>query len=104
MLKTPCIHCDLNQINIVFHIGKQHCSVDIVACMCCACSCCSAHIIYGSDELRCYLKIVLLFICLQGHNLIQFSQFHLTKYEEYFLIDTFSLGTLNALSSFVVKI
>ena len=58
---------------------KQHCSVDIVACICCACSGCSAHIVYGSDELRCYLKIVSLFICLLGHNLIQYSQFHLTK-------------------------
>ena len=56
-------------------MGKQHCSVDIVACICCACSCCSAH--NGSDELRCYLNIVLLFICLLGHNLLQYSQFHL---------------------------
>ena len=39
-------------------MGKQHCSVDIVACICYACSCCSAHIVYGSDEFRCYLKII----------------------------------------------
>ena len=85
MLKTLCIHCDLNQIIIVFHMRKQHCSVDIVACICCACSGCSAHIVYGSDELRCYLKIVLLFICLLGHNLIQYSQFHLTTLWRIFL-------------------
>ena len=76
MMKTLRIHCDFNQIIIVFHMRKKHCSVDIVTCICCACS---AHIVYGSDELRCYLKIVLLFICLLGHNLIQYSQFHLTK-------------------------
>ena len=64
---------------------KQHCSVDIVACICCACSGCSAHIVYGSDELRYYLQIVLLFICLLGHNLIQYSQFQLTKLWRIFL-------------------
>ena len=76
MLKTLCIHCDLNQINIVFSYGKKHCYVDIVACIRCACSSCSA---------MSYLKIVLLFICLLGHNLIQYSQFHLTKLWRIFL-------------------
>ena len=51
ILKTLCIHCDLNQINIVFHMGTKHGSVDIVVCVCCACFCCSAHMLYGSDEL-----------------------------------------------------
>ena len=64
---------------------KKHCSVDIVAIICCACSCCSAHLIYGTSELRCYLKIVLLFICLLGHNLIQYSQFPLTKLGRIFI-------------------
>ena len=97
MLKILCIHCDLNQIIIVFHIRKQHCSVDIVACTCCAFSGCSAHIVYGSDELRCYLKIVLLFICLLGHNLIQYSQFHLTKllfFNRYIFIGYFEYSLL----------
>ena len=99
MLKTLCIHCDFNQINIVYHMGKQHCSVDIVACICCACSCCLAHIVYGSDELRCYLKIALPFICFLGHNLIQYSQFHLTKlwrifYNRYIFIGYFECSLL----------
>ena len=66
---------------------------------CCACSCCSAHIVYGSDELRCYLKMVLLFICFLGHNLIQYSQFHLTKlwrifFNRYIFIGYFECSVL----------